>query len=348
MLLPRLTFHEGNKELIPLNSLQRKVRDRINKKVIQGKFYFEEVPCDVCKGNKFEQVSTRDRYGLYVPVAICTQCGLVQTNPRMTKKSYDEFYENDYAELYMGTTQNRREHFLWQSQHGREIEPFLNNKKSLTIVEIGCGAGGILHYFKSKGHTVVGFELDKQEVAYGNAQGLDIRHGSLAKFQGKADLIIYSHVLEHILDPVKEFKLIKSKLKKDGLVYIEVPGVENVESFFGADLGRYFQNAHVYHFTKQSLSNVAASAGFTNIIIDSFIHSVWRPGRPGKIVNDYPNAKRELLRLERERKNIFNIPVMKTKIFRTIMYMLRATKLDIPLKKLYFRFVKKGKYRVAI
>ncbi len=73
--------------LLYLNDLQRIIKKQIDQKVEEGTYNFEEVVCSICNGDEFEILATKDRYGLYMPVVICTRCGLIQTNPRMDQAS---------------------------------------------------------------------------------------------------------------------------------------------------------------------------------------------------------------------------------------------------------------------
>jgi len=79
-------FKYNGKSVLKLNEKQIRIKDQIEKKIEKGIYSFEEVPCCVCGGKNFEILSEKDRYGLYVPVVICKDCGLIQTNPRMAEK----------------------------------------------------------------------------------------------------------------------------------------------------------------------------------------------------------------------------------------------------------------------
>ncbi len=85
----------------------------------EGIYSFEDVPCCVCGGRDFEPLSEKDRYGLYMPVVICRDCGLIQTNPRMTQESYNQFYELEYRKLYVGKGAQADIDDFFKSEHKR-------------------------------------------------------------------------------------------------------------------------------------------------------------------------------------------------------------------------------------
>jgi len=111
-------FKYDGKPTISLNELQLRMKKQIERKVEAGIYSFEEVPCCVCDGKKFEILSEKDRYGLYVPVGICKDCGLIQTNPRMTQEAYKQFYELEYRKLYNGTETPTDDFFKSEYKHG--------------------------------------------------------------------------------------------------------------------------------------------------------------------------------------------------------------------------------------
>lgn len=97
-----LRYDNDGKAQLKLNELQLRMKQQVEKKVKDGTYEFEEVPCPVCDGHSFEFLAKKDRYGLYMPVVICRDCGLIQTNPRMNQIAYNEFYNAEYRKLYGG------------------------------------------------------------------------------------------------------------------------------------------------------------------------------------------------------------------------------------------------------
>lgn len=283
MVLSQRYGNDGE-PILKLNALQVQMKEQIEQKIADGTYHFEEVPCAVCDAQNFELLAQKDRYGLYLPVVICNECGLIQTNPRMDQNAYNEFYNAEYRELYGGEESPTEEFFQTQRYQGRRIFRYLQQEGLLPpagsfILEVGCGAGGILHYFKEEGYRVRGIDLGASYVAYGRDQhGLDLSVGMLddLALETPPDLIIYSHVMEHILTPNDELQKVREVLPDAGLLYIEIPGVKNLMHSYELDFLRLLQNAHVYHFTLRSLQNLAAKNGFELLIGNESVNSVFR------------------------------------------------------------------------
>lgn len=280
-------FKNDGKPILRLNELQWQMKNQIKEKVAEGIYSFEEVPCCVCGGKNFELLSQKDRYGLHFPVVICRDCGLVQANPRWTQYAYNRFYEIEYQRLHIGKDVPTDEFFKSQYQRGAQIYDYLSQSLGiglvkLFVVEVGCGTGGILQYFKEKGNEVYGVDLDPQIIEFGKDNyALNIEVGTIdevVKLDKSPDIVIYSHVLEHILDPVAEFTKLRSSMTNDSLLYIEVPGVNNFRKLKGyyGDLLRFLTIPHVYYFTITTLKNVLSKAGYDFICGDEVIHSIFR------------------------------------------------------------------------
>lgn len=312
MLSDRYKF--DGESLLKLNTVQKKVKNRINNKIKTGEYSFEKVKCVVCEGNNFEKLSEKDRYGLYMPVVICRDCGLIQTNPRMNETSYGNFYSTEYRKLYEGKNKPSDSVFKKQYQRGRQIYYFLKKLallkklgKNPLILEVGCGAGGVLNYFKEKSYMVKGIDLDDDYLKYGQANyNLDLSRGTIHEtpFNKPSNLVIYAHVFEHILDLKKELAQIKNILHRSGIIYIEVPGVKNLVTNYEMDFLRYLQNAHTYHFSLTTLRNLMLNNGFELVYGNEKIQSVWRKSNQLKsqINNDFSSEVKYLNNLERYRK----------------------------------------------
>ena len=275
---------------ISLNALQLQKRDAVNEKVEKGIYGFESVACACCGTTETELIAERDRYGLFFSVQLCKGCGMVYTSPRMTDAAYGEFYDNEYRPLYVGSERATDDFFAEQRNQGRRIHDFLRGagvmRDAMKIVEVGCGAGGILDFFRSEGHSVIGIDLGSEYVAYGrDVHGLDLRVCMLKDLalDFTPDLVIYSHVMEHILHPLEEMKSIANVSGTETLVYIEVPGLKNIHKGYSMDVMKYYQNAHSYHFTLGSLRYLMESAGFGLVSGTEYVRSIFRLKSAGAV-----------------------------------------------------------------
>jgi SAM-dependent methyltransferase len=276
-------FDNDNKSTLKLNNLQIKEIEIVKNKIDLGKYEFVDVDCPICnKGSVFQLISKKDRYGFYYPMKICESCGIVMANPRLRDEDYKDFYSKGHQKnIYVGSKRPNAEYFAKQYKRGRKIYSLTINKfpanKAIKVLEVGCGAGGILNAFKEKGHVVKGIDLNSAYLEYGKSEfGLDLSVTNLFDIKDeKFDLIIYSHVLEHITEIGEHLNFIKQLLTPNGIVYIEVPGIKESYKTYG-DFLRYLQNAHVINFSFTSLSNLLNKYNYSLISEpNEKIESLW-------------------------------------------------------------------------
>lgn len=320
-------FQNNSKSIFNLNSVQLAAKNEIENKLNNGHYSFETICCPICNSKNENVLSQKDRYGLAYSVKICLECGLVYTNPRMNQQSYNEFYDLEYRRLYLGAITPSNSYFEKQYERGALIYSFIKDTKTdsgeltnLNVLEVGCSSGGILKYFKDKGCEVLGIDLDSTYLNYGrDTHSLNLIHGSLEKVSDyfKPDIIIYSHVLEHILDIEKELKRIEEFCLPETLLYIEVPGIKNIHQAYNLDLLHYFQNAHTFHFSLTSLTNLLGKNNFKLLKGDEFIRSIFihSATKNAPVHNDFGNVLNYLKKIEKRRYlNQFKIRVVKSNI----------------------------------
>jgi 2-polyprenyl-3-methyl-5-hydroxy-6-metoxy-1,4-benzoquinol methylase len=310
MLIPRL--RNNGKVKIWLNKLQLKIKKQIEDKIDSEVYTFEHNnTCVICGSVNSTLIGERDRYDLFYPVNICQSCGFVFVNPRLNQKSYNEFYNEEYRKLYLGSEKPNNHFFQEQSLQGKKIFNFLNDNNLLEddakyVFEIGCGAGGILHYFEEKGYETQGIDLGDEYIQFGKENyNLNLHSTNLKSFQPehKPDIIIYSHVLEHLLNLEDELKLIKELSHPHTKLYIEVPSLKQMHKGYDFNILKYFHIAHTYHFTLTSLINLLQKNGFELVTGNEYVMSVFQLSSRGKqpIANDYEAVIRYISLYERLR-----------------------------------------------
>ncbi len=161
---------------------------------------------------------------------ICTNCGFIFFSPRCEEKDYeikfsvkneigiDEVFEKtQYSrknKLYSKTYDDKRAFMIYKRlSTSRKIE-------RATVIDIGGARGLNLKYFLPDNicYVVDYVKHDLLEgVEYLCKSSQDIPESI------KADVVLFCHTLEHVLDPVNEISNIKNILKPGGLLYIEVP-----------------------------------------------------------------------------------------------------------------------------
>jgi len=146
----------------------------------------------------------------------------------------------------------------------RRVE-FLENKvMNKSLLDFGCGGGGLLHLLKEKTYDIAGLELDRQINQYINDEGIKC-YRSLDEVEKKYDFITLFHVLEHLPNPIATLKELKTYIKQNGKIIIEVPNSEdalltlyNSKAF--ADFT--YWSCHLFLFNNSTLEEVCKRSGY--------------------------------------------------------------------------------------
>lgn len=248
-----------------LNQEQRFALASLKDAIDRKKLHLKDNVC-LCGNSEKENdiiISEKDRYGLPIPQIICSKCGVIRSKYVFNEQSNNLFYEKYYRDLYTTHTPSSL-FFEDQKKHGQQFIDLLKEKEIFkeikTIVEIGCGAGGILAPFASEGKIVKGFDFNQEYLNYGLNKNLNLIKGDYNSFldDNSCDLIILSHVLEHFLDPIDELKKIQRKIAPGKYLLVEVPGIYNIHKAYGNPI-LYFQNAHIYNFYDKILRKLFES-----------------------------------------------------------------------------------------
>jgi SAM-dependent methyltransferase len=133
------------------------------------------------------------------------------------------------------------------------------------VLDLGCGAGGLLDSLAKRGlRNLWGLDPAPKCAAHVEERGHNARAGTIKTnpFQKNFfDGIILSHVLEHVKDLAEALGCIKSILKEDGWLYVEVPDAQRYLDCLIAPF-QDFNLEHINHFSRESLINLLSSCGF--------------------------------------------------------------------------------------
>lgn len=135
------------------------------------------------------------------------------------------------------------------------------------LLDIGCGGGAFLRRMRRAGWAVVGTEPDVRAAARLAAQEGFPVYGSLEDLiqEGcqKFDVIVLSHVIEHLPDPTHTLTLLRSLLAKGGRLLLTTPNALSLGSrIFGASWRGLEPPRHFNVFSPASLYQALSQAGF--------------------------------------------------------------------------------------
>jgi len=243
-----------------------------------GSLEKETIPCEACGSSKVQELYHSDRYEMGLRTVICKICAFTFTNPRPTQIAMNDFYRTRYRSFYKWIQDPAEEYHAHAFLYKRAerlfnlVQPELDRTgiRHPSILDIGCGSGVLLHFFRRAYPTakLYGVELDSLYADYAREKNdAEIWNVSIHDFLdqikeriGSPDIILLNHVLEHLYHPLKVLKTLREILPKTGLFLIEVPNLISKHWLSESDR---FHIAHVAHYTPSTLSRMVGSAGFS-------------------------------------------------------------------------------------
>jgi len=211
-------------------------------------------------------------------VVNCARCGMAYATPLPAQTVYDAYYRDlsKYADALTGTSGGIRE---WDERRLARtagiIAEFVDDTTD-HIVDIGCGRGGLLRRLQLLGYEkLTGVDPSHACAAATQAQpGIRGCVGTLEALPadlGRADLVILSHVLEHVREVGLAVDRLAAMLTPTGRVYIEVPNAARYSDHLNAPF-LDCNIEHINHFSLTTLERLFVSRGWR--VIDSGRHTI--------------------------------------------------------------------------
>lgn len=165
--------------------------------------------------------------------------GFFELKEKPTEEQLKNYYENKYYQEGNGAytiqySENEVTYFNNQlNQRYIALNEILgqNNKASMRFLDVGCGEGWALSFFKRKKWDVLGLDFSDYGCKSHNPGCLShMMVGniyetltSLKIENQKFDVIWLDNVLEHVIDPLSLLQECKGLIKGQGVLVIEVP-----------------------------------------------------------------------------------------------------------------------------
>lgn len=281
--------------------------------------------CPICESESWKRLYTgRTTRNECDPkrwqVAVCTQCQHCFLNPQPSWSDLGEYYHSGYQS--------------YESTHGvgESLEKAVESARmsgsyrhvsihsGLKVLDVGSGGGSFLCVAKALGAEVMGVEPSSHGVNSAKSLGLEVFEGTLEEFAAgkphlRFDLITFSHVVEHLPDPIGTIALAATLLAAGGRIWVAIP---NGACRFARLLEWRWHSTdlplHLHHFSPNSLRVLADRADVSLLDLRTYslpksvrgsILSEWRyrwlvPRRIGSRLLSQRRVERRAARMDAE------------------------------------------------
>jgi len=259
--------------------------------------FIENVTCICCRSDKILQAFETSFFNL--PILKCNNCNLHFVWDKDKTLDLEKYYNETYWDVFrnienktytdqklddaylvkklpkfiqkfidlIGVRKSLSRSQLWY------LLPLVNKKKSL--FELGSGEGFILEFFEKQGFDVFGMEPSKTNLKIiskklKNGTCITGSADDIKSLTKKFDVIVVSHVFEHLIDCKQVFIDLKETLAPNGLLFIDVPNCSNSLTLDES----VKTQPHTFHFTRKSLESLSSEIGLSVVKTDFYYGKV--------------------------------------------------------------------------
>lgn len=193
---------------------------------------------------------------------VCQKCGLIIQSPVVSRFKMNYYYKYIADYIYSGNMGKPDKIKIKEVKKQKKLVlKFL--KKESKILQIGSSDGYTLSKFKTRNNHTTGIEPSISSCKFAKKKNNIDRliQGTFENSYKKLqiyDVIILTHVLEHIYNPFQMLKKLKTKLEKNGVILLEVPCLANQKYLpFG-----YFTFEHLNYFDEHTIKKLILKSGY--------------------------------------------------------------------------------------
>jgi SAM-dependent methyltransferase len=244
------------------------------------------INCNFCNNEKTKLLyKTKDRMlkkadSLEFYLHQCQECGLAYLNPQPEWKDLEYFYGGDYyTNAPIGGNHNIFYNLLRKFKRAVLGPPKYKfwdfNKTEGRFLDVGCGNGAYESYI-IKDYSRWEFygvepSPDSFKVA-STVKGFRVFNGNLEEAHYNDnffDVILMSHSLEHLPNPLAALKECHRILKPGGRLVIGVPNFDcPARRFFGSYWLHLDAPRHLFHFSPNVLKAMLQNSGFSVVSLN--------------------------------------------------------------------------------
>ena len=232
--------------------------------------------CPICRSGSLLSLPHHAKDYISNKSFLLKECSLCQCV--ITTGAASSSFDDSYGDAYYNSSKGKFSPFfekIFRWNHKRNAKLLNDKLHPQSVLEIGCGRAYLLKELKALGVNV--FALESSSAA---EWILDNETVTIVKMPEESSdwpfppssfqLVIYWHVLEHLLDPVASLQQAEKVLEKDGILCVSVPNISSYQarmrltSWFHLDVPR-----HLFHFSKNGVIQLLEQNGFEIVNVRS-------------------------------------------------------------------------------
>lgn len=176
------------------------------------------------------------------------------------RRRYQEGYGGDYLAYELAN-----EAAFLRLQELALGDAGVDSNTALSVLDIGCATGALLEKLRDRGWACTGVEISPAAEYARKERGLDVRSLPLEENRfpdTDFDLVLASHVIEHLNDPAAFVAEVHRILKPGGHFIVTTPNIAGFQARLFRGRWRSAIFDHLYLFSVKTLSRLLTGKGF--------------------------------------------------------------------------------------
>ncbi len=223
--------------------------------------------CPICSGQDISFVLNHNDFpgtGIW----FCSPCDYWFVYPEPDVLELNRYYKETYGakrSRYFG-----EEYYVLMERRAKAQLRFIkrclsqsgmwSDLRGWKTIDWGCGVGALVASLQHAGADAVGYDSDSEAIAVGQRRwkaNVQVNTSyDLSRFYNQFDLLLLSHVVEHLPNIRETMRNLLKVLRLGGYVFIEVPNSSS--EVFVAEMD---PESHLHFFSRQSLTLLLTGLG---------------------------------------------------------------------------------------
>lgn len=197
----------------------------------------------------------------------CDECGLVSIYPRFNSSDLESLYPEKYGAYQTKSSSKSIFSFIKKILNVYEVKKVTQHiPNNGTLLEVGCGNGLFLEEVHKIRPDIKLIGFDIKDSKHINRNYIDFHLGEFEYFNEinfECDLIYFSNLIEHVIDPQIFIQKCKNSLKEKGKIFGITPCHDSIDRIiFGKYWGGYHFPRHINIFNSTNLPRLFKICGF--------------------------------------------------------------------------------------
>jgi SAM-dependent methyltransferase len=242
--------------------------------------------CPICNCSNISHISkyrSNNINFIGVNLVICNDCNLVFANPKLDDEFLEKYNSEYFKSAHGGIAKDNLTLAFFAAiakLRYTYIQKYLlkNKLKINSILEIGPGSGHFAKNWLVRHPDTIYYALETDSTCHQNLTNLGVNLIN-PKTTLSVDLVVISHVLEHVSNPIEFINMTTRNLKKGGVLFIEVPCNDHQH--------KQIDEPHLLFFDKKPLKTLLLKTNFFNIELDYYGKHISTLQKSSRISNKF-------------------------------------------------------------